>query len=159
MMTSPSVPLRLRSLALLLSLGALALGGCQQDLGGRCEQGSDCSSGWCGGSQLGMASAMGATCTPGPGTVPFDAAPTDTSSTNDAGAEAGDAKSEAGAETGDARSDGGAEAGDAGAEAGDGATSGDGPSEAGPDGAEAGASEAGSDAPAEAGATEGGATG
>lgn len=37
--------------------------GCKQDLGERCEQGSDCSSGYCDHNVGGMVSAMGKVCT------------------------------------------------------------------------------------------------
>jgi hypothetical protein len=55
--------IRLRSLAALLALGSLALAGCKQDVGERCEQNSDCASGICGpGGAQGMASAAGKLC-------------------------------------------------------------------------------------------------
>ncbi|HVU50607.1 MAG TPA: hypothetical protein VHL80_07955 [Polyangia bacterium] len=53
--------IRNRSSAALLALGALALTGCKQDIGERCEQNSDCSSGLCG-DGADMASAQGKKC-------------------------------------------------------------------------------------------------
>ncbi len=85
-----------RLLAALISFGALALGGCKQDVGGRCEQNSDCASGICGDGQGGATSAMGRQCVAtlgGPSVTP------DASSTNpidaaaDVGADAVDAAS------------------------------------------------------------------
>jgi len=66
---------RLRSFALLASLGALVLAfaGCKQDLGERCEQGDDCASGYCGGVTSGAVSAEGMKCTPGPTAIVIDA--------------------------------------------------------------------------------------
>jgi len=55
------------SLALVaVTLAALALVGCQQGIGQRCEQGSDCASGYCGDSPTGAVSIMGKVCTPPP---------------------------------------------------------------------------------------------
>jgi hypothetical protein len=55
--------LRLRSMAAMLALGSLALAGCKQGIGGRCEQNSDCASGICGdGTSGGAVSAAGRQC-------------------------------------------------------------------------------------------------
>jgi hypothetical protein len=65
--------IRLRSLAALLALGSLALSGCKQDIGGRCEQASDCASGVCGSvGSADMASAAGKVCVSG-AAAPVDA--------------------------------------------------------------------------------------
>jgi len=121
-------PVRLvDSLALaVLALASLALVGCKQDIGQRCEQGSDCSSGYCGDSPLGMVSVMGRVCTPPPTAGPVSDAST-VGDAADAPAAAGDAAS-------DGASDGASDAGS------------DGASDAGSDGASDGASDAGSDA-------------
>jgi hypothetical protein len=53
----------LRLLPVFLLAGALAIAGCKQDIGERCEQNSDCASGICGeGGPPGMTSAMGKRC-------------------------------------------------------------------------------------------------
>ncbi|HEY2728910.1 MAG TPA: hypothetical protein VGK52_03155 [Polyangia bacterium] len=98
------------SLALVvLALASLALVGCKQDIGQRCEQGSDCSSGYCGDSPLGMVSVMGRVCTPPPTAGPIlDAG---TGDAVDAPTPAEDAASDAGSETGaDGASDGASDA-------------------------------------------------
>jgi hypothetical protein len=114
-----------RVACLVLSLASLALVGCKQDVGGRCEQGSDCSTGYCGGSVEGTVSAMGRVCTPPPVAAPvLDAAltpdaPGDVASSSDVaqgGAEAG------GFEAGDGASDAHETGADTGASASDGAT-------------------------------------
>jgi hypothetical protein len=46
-----------------LSLGSLLVGACKQDLGERCEQGTDCYSGYC---TISTVSAMGGVCIPSP---------------------------------------------------------------------------------------------
>jgi hypothetical protein len=76
-----------------MSLTALALLGCKQDIGQRCEQGSDCSSGYCGNSTLGMVSVMGRVCTPPPtaGLFPDSGTAGDAA---DASTEVGDAASD-----------------------------------------------------------------
>jgi hypothetical protein len=48
--------------AALFSVGALALAGCKQGVGERCEQGSDCSSGICGSPGFAMTSPAGKLC-------------------------------------------------------------------------------------------------
>jgi hypothetical protein len=62
-MVSPALTswIRPRLAAAVLSLGALAFAGCKQDLGERCEQNSDCKSGFCG-DGADMASAQGKQC-------------------------------------------------------------------------------------------------
>jgi hypothetical protein len=100
-------------LAIVFLLGSLALGGCKQDIGERCEQNSDCSSGICGNGGPGMTMANARTCSPSlPTLVPF----TDASFPSDGGAGDADAAldgagstdaTEGGAET--APSEGGAE--------------------------------------------------
>jgi hypothetical protein len=127
---------RLRLIAVLVSFGSLALAGCKQDIGGRCEQNSDCASGVCGDGQGGVTSAMGRQC------VAAIAAPPIVSP--DASAEApegGDA-----AEVGDG-GDGG-EAGDVAADLASGETAEAGP----PDGAEAGAEAGGAEVEPDGGA-------
>jgi hypothetical protein len=117
-----------RVAGLLIALAGLALVGCKQDVGGRCEVGSDCSTGYCGGIVEGMVSAMGKVCTPPPVAAPLsDASPT--TDAQDAAHEAAssDGASEAGpeagaAETGDAASDAHETGADTGASAADGAT-------------------------------------
>jgi hypothetical protein len=91
------------SLALaVLALASLALVGCKQDIGQRCEQGSDCASGYCGGSPLGMVSVMGRVCTPPP-----TAGPISDAGAADAPAPVDDAASDAGS---DGASDGASDA-------------------------------------------------
>lgn len=90
--------------------------GCKQDVGGRCEQPSDCASGYCSGQSVGANVDPNTphTCTPGPATPTLDAAPMPTP---DAAA-TGDAAAEAAAETGgDAAGDAASEVGDAASEA------------------------------------------
>lgn len=76
-------------------LSAFLSVGCKQDLGERCEQNSDCSSGYCNGSGN-RTSAEGGKCTPGPvvqlpdAATPFDANRPDLS-TSEAGRDASDA--------------------------------------------------------------------
>jgi hypothetical protein len=108
--------LRHRFVALLLSFGALALGGCKQDVGGRCEQNSDCASGICGNGQGGATSAMGRQCAAtlgGPAVTP------DASSTTDAAVDAGGGAVDASSSeaSGDVSSPDASQAGEAGAEA------------------------------------------
>jgi hypothetical protein len=57
---------RLASFFALVVLVGLGAAGCKQDNGERCEQGSDCASGYCGSSStsIGMTSAKGMICTP-----------------------------------------------------------------------------------------------
>jgi hypothetical protein len=70
-----------------LALGSLALSACKQDIGERCEQGSDCSSGYCDFSTASMmTSAMGRVCTGPPTTTFIDAG------LPDAAADAGDVR-------------------------------------------------------------------
>ncbi|HVR00976.1 MAG TPA: hypothetical protein VMT47_02490 [Polyangia bacterium] len=86
------------SLALaVLALASLALVGCKQDIGQRCEQGSDCSSGYCGDSPLGMVSVMGRVCTPPPTAGPISDAGAAADAT-DAPTPAEDAASDAGSD-------------------------------------------------------------
>jgi hypothetical protein len=54
--------IRLRLMAALLAVGSLALVGCKQGIGGRCEQNTDCASGICGTGNADMASAEGKMC-------------------------------------------------------------------------------------------------
>jgi hypothetical protein len=121
-----------RSLSVaVFALGSLLLcagSGCKQDIGERCEKSSDCASGFCGGdnSDVGMASAVGKTCTPGRVTVSFDAGTTQTMP--DAAADRPDGADAPAGETGDVASESHAEAGEAGA--GEGGTDGS-PVEAG----------------------------
>ena len=69
-----------------LAFASFVLAGCKQDVGERCEQGSDCSSGYCGGEQGGEVSVQGRVCTNGPeGAMILDAAtPADTATAADA---------------------------------------------------------------------------
>jgi hypothetical protein len=112
-----------RRVALILALSSLALIGCKQDIGERCEQNGDCASGLCG-NGAGMTSAMGMMCQEAPTAAPLvDAAP------NDAARDAGDAAIEvrdaADASVEVSSPDGAdARAGDASAETGDAETSG-----------------------------------
>jgi len=90
-----------RASILAFVLSAAALAGCKQDIGERCEQGSDCSSGYCDYTTVGqMTSAAGRVCTGSsapPGEV-SDAAPAPDAEGDVATSDgAGDA-----AETGDA---------------------------------------------------------
>lgn len=102
---------RFSSIFAALVLCGLTSIACKQNVGERCEQPSDCASGYCGGSATisMMTSVMGRMCTAGPGSVvPVDAAPppTDTAAatdgaTGDTVADArADAATEAGAEVG-----------------------------------------------------------
>jgi hypothetical protein len=131
-----------RRVALALALLSLGLVACKQDVGQRCEQGSDCATGYCGESVGGMVSAMGKTCTEPPTAAqPVDAATND-AATNDA------ATNDAG--TNDDASD----ASDAARDVRD-AASPDGSGEASsPDGAEGGAGEAGAETSGADGATD-----
>jgi hypothetical protein len=112
-----------------VALGALSLAGCKQDVGDRCEQNSDCSSGICGDGQP-MTSATGKRCQatlPAPPTE-MDATVVDAS---DAAADASDAAadaSDAAADASDAVSS--SDATEAGAEVGDAHPPGDVSSEA-----------------------------
>jgi hypothetical protein len=119
------------------SLAAVALGslltlvGCKQDLGERCEQASDCASGFCSGTDV----TRPGVCTNGVSTqTPIDAStPVDTG-TGDAPAEradAADAADASRAETGDVAAESHAETSEAGAEVGTDAA----PAEAGGDAA------------------------
>jgi hypothetical protein len=85
-MVSPALTswIRPRLVAALLSLGALALAGCKQDLGQRCEQNSDCKSGFCG-DGADMASAQGKQCVAVLGGPPL---PTPTPTPSDGGEDA-----------------------------------------------------------------------
>jgi hypothetical protein len=63
MLASSTRPRLAAALPVLLLAGALAIAGCKQDIGERCEQNSDCASGVCGeGGPPGMTSAMGKKC-------------------------------------------------------------------------------------------------
>jgi hypothetical protein len=96
-------------LALSVVLGlALASVGCKQDLGERCEQPSDCASGYCGGnSTSGQTNAVGKMCSAGPNVlVPGDAGATpDAVPADDASPDASDAAKAdaASSDTSDAR--------------------------------------------------------
>jgi hypothetical protein len=99
---------RLAPLALVL--GSLALGGCKQDIGERCQQGSDCSSGYCNMSSGSFFGNMDLVCTGPPGLTPVTV---DAGGGEDA-SDAGDAVFYDAAKAGDAASSGDAvEAGDA----------------------------------------------
>jgi hypothetical protein len=81
-----------RLAALALALGSLAVVGCKQDLGERCEQGSDCASGFCAGSTASMMTmAMGRVCTGPPTATPV----VDSGSQEDAAVDAADAGGDA----------------------------------------------------------------
>ena len=133
--------MRSRSLAA-FALGSLLLfAGCKQDIGERCEQPSDCASGWCAGDNMpiGMAGVVGKTCTPGRVTVTQDAGTSDTGTgdtrtTGDGAADRTEAADAHASETGDAASETHAETG-----------------EAGPDTPAQGATDASDGAPTEAG--------
>jgi hypothetical protein len=133
-----------RLATVVLALGSLALAGCLQGVGERCEQNSDCSSGVCGNGSAGMTSANARTCSASlPPPAPISDAATTTSDASDAG-DAGDAADAA------LEGAGASDASEAGAEAGA-ETS---PSEAG---AESGLSEVGAEtSPMDASGTESG---
>jgi hypothetical protein len=126
-----------------LGLGAA---GCRQDNGERCEQGSDCASGYCGGipGALGTTSAKGSVCTPDSNTG-GSTNPSDASTTSDVGAtlDASDAS----------------EAGDAGAFADAGDAKPDASDAAAVDGSDAGAADAADGAAAETGGDASGSDG
>jgi hypothetical protein len=118
-----------------LALGALFVLGCKQDIGERCEQNSDCSSGLC--TVMGATSAMGGVCTTGVTSEPVSDAATTT--TTDAAADATSDGATDAAETGDVSSEHGGDAVTGSDAGGDGATDGDAasttPPEAGTDAA------------------------
>jgi len=84
------------------TLCALTSLGCKQDIGERCEQPSDCASGYCGGSSvpIGMTSAEGRTCSAGPTTAPppDSAAPEEDAGGTDASANDATVAPEAGSD-------------------------------------------------------------
>jgi hypothetical protein len=103
-MLASSIRVRLAAaLPVLLLAGSLALAGCKQDIGERCEQNSDCASGVCGeGGPPGMTSAMGKKCV---ATLSIPAPQTDgMQNQSDAASEASEASSsdapQSGADTG-----------------------------------------------------------
>jgi hypothetical protein len=95
--------IRSHSLAVLLAVGSLALVGCKQGIGDRCEQNTDCASGICG-DGADMASAQGKKCATvvGGGTAGTSggAAGSGGASGGTYGTDAAADASEAGAETG-----------------------------------------------------------
>lgn len=124
---------RSRSLAALAlgSLLLLATSGCKQGIGQRCEQASDCASGFCSGTDVtrpGMCT--NGTSTPMP--VVDASSPSDTG-VSDGTAERGDVADALAAETGDVGSDSHPEAGEAGADTGTEAGTDGVPTEAGPE--------------------------